>query len=116
MATYKEKNKELLKKAENLSSKLSIDLPSFYKDKVKIREEFSFADKVPYDELCDADYEEAYYGFKMIVQDLQSALDALDLYDGDINAWTEYAGGTRDLLDAVEYGFNHICKWIAQKK
>ena len=33
MTTYIEKNKELLKKAENLSSKFSIDLPSFYKDK-----------------------------------------------------------------------------------
>ncbi len=116
MTTYIEKNRELLNKAENLSSKFSIDLPSFYKDKVEIRDEFNFAEKVPYDELCDADYEEAHNGFIMIVQDLQSAIDVLDSYDGDINAWTDDFGGTKDLLDSVEYGFNHICKWIAQKK
>ena len=124
---FKEKNIELLKRAESIARKLSVDLRSFYENQVDFKDEFSDIKKVAYDELCVADSSAANNGFSGMVKTLEGAAKLVDdHYDGDVNAWvkdeeeidkeTGTEGGMNLVLSCVGYDFKHICKWIQQEE
>ena len=56
--SYQEENTKLLRKAEKIASQLSINLISFYEERVQIGDQYrdlNNARKVPYEELSKAD-------------------------------------------------------------
>ena len=116
---FNEQNIALLKKAEEISSQLSLNLKEFYITKVEIRDEYKTlnnAEKVPYDDLCNANTFGSNNGFKSIVNALESLLNMInDFYDGDISSFRSDEMNNeiyQTTLNNISFDFEHICKWI----
>jgi len=118
---YKKKNTKLLKKAEAIAEKLSINLRSFYENKVEFKDEFSDIKKITYDELSIVDSSEANNRFTVIVQDLGDAEDIVNKhYSGDVDEWVKDENeiekvmgsecGINLLLINIEINLKNICK------
>ena len=120
---YKKKNTKLLKKAEAIAEKLSINLRYFYENKVEFKDEFSDIKKITYDELSIVDSSEANNRFTVIVQDLGDAEHIVNKhYSGDVDAWVKDEDqiekvmgsecGINLLLANIEINLKNICKTI----
>ena len=120
---YKKKNTKLLKKAEVIAEKLSINLRYFYENKVEFKDEFSDIKKITYDELSIVDSSEANNRFTVIVQDLGDAEHIVNKhYSGDVDAWVKDEDeiekvmgsecGINVLLANIEINLKNICKTI----
>ena len=118
---YKKKNTKLIKKAEVIAEKLSINLRSFYENKVEFKDEFSDVKKITYDELSIVDSSEANNRFILIVQDLGDAEHIVNKhYSGDVDAWVKDENeiekvmgsecGINLLLINIEINLKNICK------
>tara|TARA_B110001454_G_C12509708_1_gene346272 strand:- start:213 stop:596 length:384 start_codon:yes stop_codon:yes gene_type:complete len=121
--SYQDENAKLLEEAEKIASKLSINLKSFYDEKVQIRDQYiqsNDAKKVLYEDLSKADSFGANNGFKGIVKELEYILNFVnDFHDGSIESYKSdemdkeiYEGQ----LKIIESWFEHICKWIGNEK
>ena len=117
--SYQEENSKLLHQAESIALKLSIDLKSFYNEKVQIRNQYiqlNNAKKVPYEDLSKADSFGANNGFQSIVKDLDDILNFVnDFHGGDLESYKSdeidkeiYEGKLKNIASY----FEHICKWI----
>ena len=117
--SYQEENSKLLHQAESIASKLSIDLKSFYNEKVQIRNQYiqlNNAKKVPYEDLSKADSFGANNGFQSIFKDLDDILNFVnDFHGGDLESYKSdeidkeiYEGKLENIASYCE----HICKWI----
>ena len=118
---YKKKNTKLIKKAEVIAEKLSINLRSFYENKVEFKDEFSDVKKITYDELSIVDSSEANNRFILIVQDLGDAEHIVNKhYSGNVDAWVKDEQkkkkvmgsecGINLLLINIEINLKNICK------
>ena len=87
---FSRENDRLLKEAEDISKNLSIDLRSFYEEKVEISEQYGSLNntkKVTFDELSQADSSAANNGFKGLVKELENILEHTnEFFDGDIDS------------------------------
>ena len=118
--SYQKENAKLLEQSEKIAAQISINLRSFYEDRVQIRDEYielNNAVKVPYKDLFKADSFGANNGMKGLMNELSAILnDVNEFYDGDLGLYKSddinkeiYEGK----LKTLEFWFEHICKWIA---